>query len=45
MEAMSKGFGKSFDAKLVEDELMNEELELAQNLRSRYVSREWLRRR
>ena len=44
-EAMSKGFSESLGVELVSGGLTDEELELAQNLRSKYASDEWLRKR
>ncbi len=44
-EAMSRGFEKSLDVKLYEGEFMGEELELAAELKSKYASDEWLRKR
>ena len=44
-EAMIKGFGKSLDIELVENKLTNREVKLAQDLRPKYTSEEWLRKR
>ena len=44
-EAMIKGFGKSLDIELVENKLTNREVKLAQDLRPKYASEEWLRKR
>ena len=44
-ETMSEGFEKALGVELVEGELTNEEHGLAQNLRSKYTSEEWLRKR
>ncbi len=44
-EAMSEGFRKSLDVELVENKLTNKEVKLAQNLRPKYASEEWLRKR
>ncbi len=44
-EAMSEGFRKSLDIELVENKLTDKEVKLAQNLRSKYASEEWLRKR
>jgi lipoate-protein ligase A len=44
-EAMLTGFEDSLGIELHEDELTGEELELAANLRPKYVSDEWLRKR
>jgi lipoate-protein ligase A len=43
--AMSEGFASALDVKLVEGELTHRELELANELRSKLGSEEWLRRR
>jgi len=43
--AMSEGFASALDVKLVEGELTRQELELANELRSKLGSGEWLRRR
>ncbi len=44
-EAMSKGFGESLGVGFAEGELTDEELELAQSLKSKYASEDWLRKR
>ena len=44
-EAMSRGFEKSLDIKLSEGELTSDELELAAELKPKYVSDKWLRKR
>jgi len=44
-EAMSRGFEKSLDVKLSECELTSDELELAAELKPKYTSDEWLRKR
>ncbi len=44
-EAMNEGFSKSLGVELVENKLTDREVELAQDLRSRYASEEWLRKR
>jgi lipoate-protein ligase A len=44
-EAMSRGFEKSLDVKLFEGELTSDELELAAELKPKYASDEWLRKR
>ncbi len=43
--AMVRGFEDAFGVRLVEGELSQEELELAAQLRSKYASSEWLRKR
>jgi len=44
-EAMSEGFGKALGVELVEGDLTSEERALAQNLRPKYASKKWLRKR
>jgi len=44
-EAMSRGFEKSLDVKLSEGELTSDELELASELKPKYASDKWLRKR
>lgn len=44
-EAMSKGFEESLDVKLAEAKLTDDEIKLAQELRPKYASQEWLRKR
>ncbi len=44
-EAMSDGFRKSLDVELVENKLTDKEVKLAQDLRPKYASEEWLRKR
>lgn len=44
-DAMSSGFAETFDVELVEGELSREELELTAQLRPKYASEEWLRKR
>jgi lipoate-protein ligase A len=43
--AMSEGFKRAFDVELVEGELTAGELELANELKPKYASEEWLRKR
>jgi len=43
--AMSEGFERAFDVELVEGELTANELELADELKPKYSSEEWLRKR
>ena len=40
-EAMQKGFGKAFDAELVEGELSEEEKSAAEELKEKFASKEW----
>ena len=44
-ETMSEGFEKALGVELGEGKLTNEEHGLAQNLRPKYTSEEWLRKR
>lgn len=44
-DAMSSGFAETFDIELAEGELSREELELTAQLRPKYASEEWLRKR
>ncbi|MBC7219862.1 MAG: lipoate--protein ligase family protein, partial [Hadesarchaea archaeon] len=44
-EAMVKGFEAALNVELVEGEMEKAELDLAAELRSKYASQEWLRKR
>jgi len=44
-KAMSEGFGMALDIDFVEGELTKEELELAEELKPKYTSDEWMRKR
>jgi lipoate-protein ligase A len=44
-DAMSRGFAMAFGVDFVDGELTQEELELAAQLRPKYASEEWLKRR